>query len=152
MRKGLTAVFAAGAVAGTLDITFAYAFWALKADVPALRIFQSVATGLLGRASFDGGAATAALGLALHFAMATAMAAAYALAARQWRVLRERPLPLGAAYGVFLYTFMQFVVLPLSAAGHGSRDATWITLSVVVHMFLVGVPIAFLTRNAFAAK
>jgi hypothetical protein len=152
MRKGLTSVFAAGAVAGALDITYAYVFWALKADVPALRIFQSVATGLLGRASFDGGAATAALGLALHFAMATAMAAAYALAARQWRVLREWPLPLGAAYGVFLYAVMQYVVLPLSAAGHGSHDATWITLSVLAHMFLVGIPIAFLTRNAFAAK
>ncbi|MGA8204549.1 MAG: hypothetical protein WB812_08530 [Woeseiaceae bacterium] len=41
---------------------------------------------------------------------------------------------------------------PLSAAGHGSRDTTWIVLSVLVHMVLVGIPIAFLTRNAFAAK
>jgi len=44
-----------------------------EARVPAQRILQSVAAGLLGDASFEGGAATAALGLALHFLIATSM-------------------------------------------------------------------------------
>src|SRR5690606_21249190 len=66
-----------GLVAGSLDILYAMAFWWLKAGVSPLRILQSVAAGALGPASFDGGAASATLGLVLHFAIATAMAAAY---------------------------------------------------------------------------
>src|SRR5687767_2848419 len=93
-------VVAGGLIAATLDIVYAWAFWALKAGVSAERIFQSVAAGLLGRASFDGGAATAALGLALHYGIALAMAIAYHAASRRWNVLSQRPLRYGAAYGL----------------------------------------------------
>lgn len=48
-------VLSGGPVAGTLDITYACLFWALKGDVPAERILQGVAAGLLGEASFEGG-------------------------------------------------------------------------------------------------
>jgi hypothetical protein len=40
-----------------------------------------VAAGQLGKASFDGGSRTAALGLGLHYFNATTMSAAYYLAA-----------------------------------------------------------------------
>jgi hypothetical protein len=63
-------VLAGGFVAGTLDIAYACIFWALKRGVPATRIFQSVAAGLLGQASFQGGGRTAALGLVLHYFIA----------------------------------------------------------------------------------
>jgi uncharacterized membrane protein YagU involved in acid resistance len=144
-------VLAGGLVAGTLDIVYACAFWASKAGVPARRILQSVASGLLGRASFDGGAATAALGLALHFLIATSMSAAYYLVARRWPLLWRRPILCGAAYGLLLYGIMNHIVVPLSAAGPGSKDPLWIALSIAVHVLLIGIPIALLTRRAHAA-
>jgi hypothetical protein len=55
----VTFVLAGGLAAGTFDITYAWAFWALKVGVPAQRIFQSVAKGLLGPANCRGGVATA---------------------------------------------------------------------------------------------
>ena len=139
----------AGLIAGTLDIAYACLFWSIKVDLPATRIFQSVAAGLLGPASFDGGLATATLGLALHFAIALAMSAAYFFAAAKWGLLWRRPLVFGAVYGSLLYLFMHFVVVPLSAASSGSSDPSWIWMSVLVHMFFVGVPIAWFTRRAF---
>ncbi len=74
-------VLAGGLVAGTLDIVYACAFWAVKRAVPAERILQSVAAGLLGEASFAGGRATAALGLALHYFIALSISTVYYLAA-----------------------------------------------------------------------
>lgn len=139
-------VLAGGLVAGTLDIAYACTFWAAKADVTAQSIFQSVAAGLLGEASYAGGARTAALGLALHFMIATTMSAAYYLAARRWAVLGQRPLLCGVWYGLLLYAIMNFVVVPLSAAGVASQDALWIGLSIAVHALLIGVPIALATR------
>jgi hypothetical protein len=143
----LTVVLAGGLVAGTFDIVYACVFWAMKADVPVPRIFQSVAAGLLGKASFEGGAATAALGLGLHYFIACSMAVAYYLVARRVPPLRERPVPYGAAYGLLLYGIMNYIVVPLSAAGGGgAKDLLWVGLSIVVHMFLIGVPIALFVR------
>lgn len=141
-----------GLIAGSLDIIFACVFWAIKAQVPVIRIFQSVARGLLGASSFDGGAGTAALGLVLHFLIAIAMAAAYILTASRLDALWKQPLLFGCIYGGFLYLFMNFVVIPLSAASRGSADPLWIVLSVLVHMLFVGVPIALFAKRAFAPR
>ena len=141
-------VLAGGLVAGTLDIAYACVFWALKRGVPATRIFQSVAAGLLGQASFEGGERTAALGLVLHYFIALSMSIAYYLVARRWGLLRRRPVLCGAGYGLLLYGVMNYIVVPLSAAGPGSKDPLWIALSIAVHVVLIGVPIALFTRRA----
>jgi hypothetical protein len=141
-------VLAGGLVVGTLDIAYACSFWALKSGVPAQRILQSVAAGLLGKASFQGGAGSAALGLALHYFIALSMAVVYYLAARRWPPLWQRPLLCGAGYGLLLYGVMNYVVVPLSAAGPGSKDPLWVTLSIAVHVLLIGIPIAFFARRA----
>ena len=146
-------VLAGGLVAGTFDITYACVFWAIKIGAPPTRIFQSVARGLLGAASFRGGAATAALGLFLHYFIATSMSFFYYFVARKWAVLYKYPLRCGAVYGLFLFVFMTYVVVPLSAArGGASPGKLWIALSILVHMFLIGVPIAFFTRRAIVSK
>lgn len=148
-RRAALQVLAGGLVAGTFDITYACAFWAIKIGAPPTRIFQSVARGLLGPASYRGGAATAALGLFLHYFIATTMSVFYYLVARRWALLHKYPLRCGAVYGLGLYLVMTYVVVPLSAAGGGgSQGRLWIVLSILVHMFLIGVPIAFFTRRA----
>jgi hypothetical protein len=141
-------ILAGGLVAGALDIVYACVFWAVKADLPARRILQSVAAGLLGEASFEGGAATAALGLALHFFIATSMSVVYYLVAARWTLLRERAVLCGAGYGLLLYGIMNYIVVPLSAAGPGSRDPLWVGLTIVVHVLLIGIPISLFARRA----
>ena len=148
--RGWGLAVAGGLVVGALDMVFACAFWWLKAGVPAVRIFQSVAAGLLGRASFEGGARTAALGLALHFTIAVSMSVTYYLAAGRWPLLWRRPVALGAAYGLLLYAIMNLVVVPLSAAGPGAKDPLWVALGIAVHVLLIGIPIALFTRRARA--
>jgi len=143
-------VLGGGFAAGTLDMLYACVFWGLRSDVPALRIFQSVAAGLLGEAAFEGGAATAALGLGLHYFIATSMSVTYYFVAGRWHLLQRRPLLCGAGYGLLLYAIMNYLVVPLSAAGTGSKNALWIGLSIAVHAVLIGIPIAILARKAHA--
>jgi hypothetical protein len=145
-------VIAGGLVAGTLDISYACIFWAIKAGVTPLRIFQSVAAGLLGKASFDGGAAIAALGLTLHYFIATTMALAYYLVAKHWPLLTRRPGLFGATYGLLLYLIMNYVVVPLSAAGSGSKDPLWVALSIAVHALFIGIPCALFARLALRTR
>ncbi|HMA43166.1 MAG TPA: hypothetical protein VKO86_04075 [Gemmatimonadales bacterium] len=146
--RPLTLVLTGGIIAGGLDIVYAIVFWAVKRGVPAQRILQSVAAGLLGRASFAGGLRTAALGLVLQCFIAVTMSLTYYLVSLRWARLWQRPLPYGAAYGALLYVIMNYLVVPLSAASAGSKDPLWVVLSIAVHMFLIGIPIALFTRRA----
>ncbi len=150
-RSPWPAVVLGGLVAGVLDIAYACIFWAIKAGVPPGRIFQSVAAGLLGReAAAAGGASTAALGLALHFLIALTVAVAYYTAARYAAALWRRPWLYGALYGVGVYGVMQYVVVPLSRAGGGGGrpNLLWDVLSILVHAFGIGVPVALAARAA----
>lgn len=138
----LTAVLVAA-----LDMAFAIAFWQLK-GVPALAIMQSVAAGVLGRAAFQGGIATALLGLALHGGIAWVMVLVYDRATRFFPALHTRAWLSGVLYGVVLYGVMTYVVLPLSAAGPRQPRLDWTLASLFAHTVLVGLPLALLVRHA----
>ena len=89
---------------------------------------------------------SAAMGLACHFLIATAMVAVYGLAARRWPTLVDRWVRYGAAYGLMLYAVMNLVVLPLSAAGLPSfANLAWVLSSVLMHI-LFGLGCAWWTR------
>jgi hypothetical protein len=152
MRKPWVYVLAGGLVAGTFDITYACTFWWLKRGVLPTRVFQSVASGLLGDASFTGGWRSALLGLALHYSIATSMAVTYYLFARRWSELWQRPWVYGPLYGLLLYGIMNYIVVPLSAANPGSRNLVWVLLSIVVHAFLIGTPCALFARRAMQSS
>jgi hypothetical protein len=139
-----------GLVLGSLDALFAFAFWASK-GATLTRIFQSIAAGLLGKESYQGGAATAWLGAGLHYFIATMMVLAYYLASRKYPALTRRPVALGLLYGLVLYAVMNFVVLPLSAAGLPKFDnPAWVVSSIVMHA-VFGVICVVFARKALAA-
>ena len=149
------AVVLGGVAAGVIDITYACTFWAIKAGVRPTRIFQSVAAGLLGRqAAVAGGLQTAALGLALHFVIALTVAFVYYTAARYADTLWRRPWAFGSLYGVAVFGVMHYIVVPLSAAGGGVApfDLVWDGLSIVVHAFGIGVPVALGARAALRGR
>lgn len=144
------AIFVGGSIAGALDIAYAISFSVLRGG-SATGLLQTVASGLLGESSYDGGTATAALGLALHFLLACLFAAAFFLAARHLAVLVRRAVPCGILYGLVVFAIMRFVVLPLSAFPHPIRFSLLATgTDLLSHMFFVGLPIALATRKALA--
>ena len=112
MNPILLSALLASVFAGIPDIFAAAAL----VRQPPNRILQTVASGLLGKASYQGGWTTASLGLALQIAMSLVIALIYNLAVAQAAMIRDRPLISGALYGVVVYVVMNFVVVPLSRA------------------------------------
>jgi hypothetical protein len=139
-------ILTGGLIAGTLDIIAAIVIYAFRGVSP-VRILQSVASGLLGPSAFTGGAGTAALGLALHFFIATTAAAVYFFASLKLPMLVRKAGTWGALYGVAVWAFMQFVVLPLSAVRKQPFNAEMALIMIVVHIVCVGLPIAFAARR-----
>jgi ABC-type xylose transport system permease subunit len=117
------------------------------------RLFQTIAVGVLGKASYDGGATTAWLGAGLHLFMATVFVVVYALAGRRVPTLLQKPFAYGAAYGVVLYVVMNFVVMPLSRvdASPSFEHPDWIFYSVIAHM-LFGVICVLFARRALRPR
>jgi hypothetical protein len=139
--RSIQAIVTGGVAAGILDITAAFVVYGLRGASP-VRILQSIASGLLGAAAFQGGAGTAALGLALHFFIACVAAAVYYFASLRVPHLARSPLVFGPLYGVAVWLFMNFVVLPLSAVPKRPFSPSLAAIILLVHMACVGLPIA----------
>jgi hypothetical protein len=135
-----------GLAAGLLDIVNATIFWFLYNGASPVRILQSVAAGLLGPAAFAGGKTTAALGLFLHFFIAVGMAAVYWLACLRWPALLGRPVMAGISYGVAAWLAMEHIVVPLSRAQPPPFILPWVIDSVLAHVVLIGLLLAFVAR------
>lgn len=145
--KAARVIFWAGLIAGTLDLTGACVVSWLRAGVTPVRVFQSVASGLYGIASFTGGAKTAALGVVLHFIIATTWGAVYYLASRQLRFLIDHPIIAGVIYGILVYLFMNFIVIPLSAVPKRPVPLSGRIIGMSIIILCVGLPIAAIVRR-----
>ena len=140
-----------GLVVGILDLLFAFTFYGLILGAPPLRIFQSVAAGLLGRtAAYEGGVKTFVLGILLHFVVATCIATVYFLASRALPVLIRHPIVSGLIYGMIAYLGMNYLVVPLSAIRRspGPIKLPIFLTEIIGHAFLVGLPLALLARRS----
>jgi hypothetical protein len=149
MARPLSAVRAVAygtLVVGTLDALDAVIVFGFRGATPQ-RIFQGIASGLLGRASFGGGVPTALLGVAIHYFIAFGIVVTYYVASRWIALLVRRPLVCGAVYGVLAYFFMNLVVIPLSAIGAARFTTFGLVNGILIHVFGIGIPAAL-----FAAR
>ena len=143
--RAFRAIASAGLIAGILDITSAFVIAGLK-GMGSIRMLQGIASGLLGARSFEGGMATAGLGLAIHFLIAFTAASVFYAASRKFSFLTQHAVVSGLLYGIAVYVFMYWIVVPLAFvnARHSiSRDLT----AMIVHMVLIGLPIALVVRH-----
>lgn len=136
-----------GLVVGTLDGLDAIIFFGLRGAIPH-RIFQTIAAGLIGRGAYEGGAATVALGVVLHYFIATMIVATYMLMSARAAVLTRRPILCGAAYGIVAFLVMNLIVVPNSALGGRFPSGLPLVNGLLIHMLGVGVPAALAARAA----
>lgn len=119
-----------------------------ETGVRPIRIFQSIAAGVLGRVAFQGGLATAVLGACLHFFIAFVVVLTFYLASRRAPVLTRHAVVCGLLYGLVVYLVMNFVVVPLSAASAAPPSVPVLVNGLLIHAFGVGLPAALFVRAA----
>ena len=154
--KILKPILYAGALVGVLDITAACINAGVAYGFGPLRLLKGVAGGLLGRSALQGGFATAALGLAMHFTMAlTVTTIFYALS-------RRLPLPqklwgvvaVGLLYGAAVFAVNNFATAPFLSWVRSLYLHTPILFKppmgwwqLIIHLFCVGLPIALVMHR-----
>jgi uncharacterized membrane protein YagU involved in acid resistance len=147
MKRDVTTAAIGGGVAGLLDAIYATVLWGMIQGSNPAAVWQSVASGLSGKAAFQGGAVTATLGLALHFFIAFVMALVYVRAARRLPALLARPILMGVLYGFVLYVVMNFVVVLLSAIGFRAPDLVGAIRALIPHILFVGPVISLVAAR-----
>jgi len=150
-RPLVARVLLAATVVAVADLLDAIVVWVVifrRSTVE--RICQSIASGLLGPASFKGGTATALLGLVLHFTIALGWTLVFQVALQRWPRLREwtartrGAIVAGLIYGAVVWLIMDGVVLTLSRARATPPTAPWFWIQLATHPFVVGLPIALI--------
>jgi hypothetical protein len=150
-RQLLLAIITGGVAAALLDITAAFVQAAIRGGDP-IAVLHSIASGVLGREAYRGGASTAALGGAIHLGIATSMSAVFAIAASRVSSLTRRPWLWGPLYGIAAWAVMYLIVLPVRWPDKFPRfDAAETTLQLLFHTCLVGLPIAFAAARFLGA-
>ena len=133
-------------VAGILDIASAFTFSAMLSGNTPSRVLAGIASGPFGA---DAAAApwAPAAGLAIHFAIMAVMVAFFAFVASRFPgvLLRVGPVLTGIVYGLGLYAFMYWVVLPLRwPEVHPQMALAPVARAIFAHVVMVGLPIAFI--------
>ena len=147
MKKfgALRAIVTAGLVVGVLDISSAFVIW-WQRGVTIQRGLQGIASGLLGAKSYEGGMATAGLGLVLHFFVAFVVVSIFYLASRKIPFLTTQPLISGVFYGIGVYVVMYWFVLPTAFSTFRHRLSNEL-IELAIHVCLIGLPTAFIVRR-----
>jgi uncharacterized membrane protein YagU involved in acid resistance len=147
--KRIRAFFWIGLVAGTLDITENLVFNFFRGITPS-RVFQYIASGLIGIESFRSGWSSVALGVAIHYVIAFTWTGIFFIAAVNLPPLNRRPILSGVVYGLIVYLVMNLIVLPLTRIPHPPAAVTIASRinAVLALIVCIGLAVSLLTRRA----
>jgi uncharacterized membrane protein YagU involved in acid resistance len=138
------AILLGGLIAGTLDIGAA----ALINARSPLVILLVIASGLLGKASFQGGLPAVILGLVLQWLMSLIIAAIYVLVSNRIPELKQHWIAGGLAYGVAVFVVMNYIVVPFSEIGRMPQFTAATFGGNLLAMLGFGLLIAFFARSS----
>jgi len=151
----INTVVSAGLLAGLFDIVDAFVFFGAR-GTPIMNIGQSIASGVLGKAAYDGGWTSFSIGMGLHFGITVFMALVFYLLAMIIPVIRQMIVVSGMVYGLGCWAVMNYVVLPASKSGmhpvFPPAMGPQFYNAIFAHVILVGLTIALVSRSALKAK
>lgn len=143
-------IFRATLICGILDILYAIVMSVLSGGT-ALNVLLSVASGPFGAGVKAWGWTGGLLGLAVHFTIMTVMVTCFILLIKSIRKLSSiNTILLGTIYGCLLYFVMYWIVLSLRwPSVFPQTDPIQIIKALIPHIFLVGIPLAFLVKRHY---
>lgn len=144
----IRAALLGGVVAGTLDAADGVVAYYLHDGLNPIQVLQFIASGAFGDSAFKGGLLTAGAGMLFHYIIAIVAAGVFVLGASRMRVLARAWVVSGLAYGVWVWAFMNFLVLPMSKVAPAPFSLAMTVNGVVGHAVFVGLPIALFARRA----
>lgn len=137
-------VLMAGILVGTLDITAAMLQFFIKTGKDPFIVLKFVASGVFGSTALKGGAGMIAWGFLFHYFIAMSFTIFFFWLCSKLPSLLNHRLITGIGYGIFAWSFMRFVVLPLSLADKQPFNLTAAIIAASIIVVCIGLPLAFM--------
>jgi len=147
-RDALSRVARAGVLTGVTDGLFSSVLSVAFYHSTVQRLFQGVASTLLGAEAFNGGALTFALGVLMHFGVAFGWSVVFLLIVKRARLiynLLNSPygvVKVASLYGPFIWMVMSLVVIPALLHRLPAINIRWL-VQLIGHIPFVGIPIVW---------
>ena len=144
-HRGASQLLQAGTLTAIVDGLFSTILTVFFYNSTATRLWQNVASTLLGPSSFEGGLRTAAIGLLMHIGVAFGWSAVFLLLWRtEWmRSVLDSPggaLKVSAVYGPAIWVIMSCAVIPMLVHRPPTITYRW-WVQLIGHWPFVGLPI-----------
>ncbi len=139
--------------AGCLDLLAAITVYSLIMQrVTTARLLQGIARGALGKSAYEGGIATALVGVGFHFIIAFCFTIFYFFIFPYIPFLRKQRIISGLLYGIFVWCVMNLAVLPLLNIANIPTKWDSITRGAVILMFCIGLPISLIVSQYYLRR
>ena len=136
-----------GLVAGVLDALGAIITFLIRGGKNPVKIFNFIASGVLGDAGLKGGNGMAMAGLLFHLIIATIWTLLFFLVYPKIKSINW--VTSGIAYGVVVWLGMNLIVVPLSRTPPLPFTFSGIVVGIIVLILCIGLPIAYSARKYF---
>jgi uncharacterized membrane protein YagU involved in acid resistance len=154
MKSKVKTVFLSGLVAGTFDMSAALLVYTVILEkTTALKLLQSIASGIFKKEAYTDGPQMALYGLLFHYFIAMTFALFYFLIYPHLPFLKKNVVFSGFLYGIFVWIIMNLIVLPTVFPILPEKHFDFpLLLSIVILMFCIGLPIAVITRKYYTIR
>ena len=172
-KSPIKPILLATLIAGLLDASGAMIH--LKINVPnanPLLIWRAVAGGAFGDTARSGNLFPwVIVGILFHFLIVFLFTSFFFFICSRIKALQKNSIVVGLLYGIFIWTVMNFVVLPLSniksqnkmwtiistngklhAVFQGNSNVKQMIIGIIIIMFCVGLPISLIIGNYYRKR
>jgi len=154
MKSKSGSIFLAGLIAGTLDILAAiFVYAVILQQTTAIKILQSIASGIFKKEAYTGGPQMAWYGLGLHYLIAFIFTWFYFTIYSYVPFLKKSTIISGLLYGIFVWIIMNLIVLPIAFPVLPEKHFDFpLLLSITILMLCIGLPIASFTKKYYSLR
>ncbi|MFT3746931.1 MAG: hypothetical protein QM768_01380 [Agriterribacter sp.] len=153
MKLPFKPILLAWIIAATADALAAIVVYAwILNKTTVLQIFQGIASGIFGKDAFNGGTETAIPGLLLHYFIAFCWVILYFLLYPRFKFLQKNIIISAVIYGLFIWLFMNVIVLPLTFGRAPALTMNNIFTGSIILMFAIGLPVAIIAGQYFRKR
>jgi hypothetical protein len=137
-------ILQAGLIVGTLDILSAFIYYFIKSGKTNFQvIFKFIASGIFGKAAGDGGTPMILMGFILHYAIAFTFTIFFFWLYPKLNLLSKDKILTAFIYGLFVWTVMNLIVVPLSNTVHRPFKWDGALINMGILIVCIGLPLFF---------
>jgi hypothetical protein len=142
-------IIKSGLIVGTLDITFACISAYMRASMLPYNLIKFVASGVYGKAAFEGGSDMVAMGLLFHYCIAFAFTILFFYAYPYIVLLHKNWVVTGVLYGAFVWSVMNLIVLPMTHVAQSPFNFTRAAIGMSILIIAIGLPLSYLANRFY---